>query len=203
MALFPSFSFQLCSLRRSQNSRPLECILWSHAWDQMPALTNTKLPLCIKSLVPDSYMRFVLAFDVTFSPPKYNRMWFIIFKTYHPKVEDVRHIGDFVTFLIPVQTAFQGLSKWFYFTTLIVTTPYSGFNIGFSRLLLGYDKLSPICASNVGSVAVVCPGACSCLLAYGCQWCPALSLDPQPGSSPCHVQALWRWKGSSVCIPVT
>lgn len=82
-----------------------------------------------------------------FSPPKYNRMWFIIFKTYHPKVEGVRHIGDFVTFLIPVQTAFQGLSKWFYFTTLIVTTPYSGFNIGFSRLLLGYDKLSPICAS--------------------------------------------------------
>lgn len=113
----------------------------------MPALTNTKLPLCVKSLVPDSYMRFVLAFDVTFSPPKYNRMWFIIFKTYHPKVEGVRHIGDFVTFLIPVQTAFQGLSKWFYFTTLIVTTPYSGFNTGFSRLLLGYDKLSPICAS--------------------------------------------------------
>lgn len=71
----------------------------------------------------------------------------IIFKTYHLKLEGVRHIGDFVTFLITVQTAFQGLSKWFCFTTLVVTTPYSGFNICFSRFLLGCDELSPICSS--------------------------------------------------------
>lgn len=35
----------------------------------------------------------------------------------------------------------------------------------------------------VCSVAVACPRACSCLLAYGCWQRPALSLDPQPGSS--------------------
>lgn len=64
------------------------------------------------------------------------------------KVEGVSHIDAFVTFLIPaVQTAFQGLLIWFCFTAVVVTIPYSGFSICFSRLSLGYDELSPICSS--------------------------------------------------------
>lgn len=64
------------------------------------------------------------------------------------KVEGVGHVDVFVTFLIPtVQTAFQGLLKWCCFTALVVTIPYSGLNICFSRLSLGYDELSPIYSS--------------------------------------------------------
>lgn len=55
------------------------------------------------------------------------------FENFHLKVK-LFFLGIwiiFVTFFIPVQAAFQCLSKWFCFTALLDTTPYSVFKIGF------------------------------------------------------------------------
>lgn len=106
----------------------------------MPELTNTRLPLYIKSLVPGSYVKKNI---VLLLPPLNTTVYNLSFS----KGEGVRHIDAFVMLLISVETAFQSLLKWFCFTALLITTPYSAFNICFFRLSLGYNELSPICSS--------------------------------------------------------